>query len=297
MNPFELAKVPETATRKFRVLSLGAGVQSTCLYLLALRRLIPPIDAAVFADTGDEPAEVYRHLEWMQGLGGPTIHIVRQSSTSLGDNLILGRNSWGGSFASIPAFTSDDSGSTGIIRRQCTKEYKLTPIERWVRRSLLGKTPGQRVSADVFVTQLIGISLDEMGRALRVIKNNEHRWLSPEFPLIHRQWTRQDCLRWMQSEGFPTPPRSACVFCPYKTDEEWKRLKDGDAPGWLRAVEIDRAIRSQTSRAAQGLTDKLFLHRSCEPLESINFEARIADKATQAKQLGFWQECHGMCGN
>jgi hypothetical protein len=46
-----------------RVLSLGAGVQSTALAILAARGHLPRPDAAIFADTGWEPAAVYAHLD------------------------------------------------------------------------------------------------------------------------------------------------------------------------------------------------------------------------------------------
>ena len=90
--------------REYHVLNLGAGVQSTCLFLLArepdakLR-----FDLAVFADTGEEPAAVYRHLDYLRSLGQPEI-LVR-SAGKLGDDLIHGCNSTGQRFASIPAFT------------------------------------------------------------------------------------------------------------------------------------------------------------------------------------------------
>ena len=65
------------------ILSLGAGVQSTTLALMALRGDLPasfarPI-AAVFADTGFEPRRVYEHLYWLiQTLGAELpVHIVR----------------------------------------------------------------------------------------------------------------------------------------------------------------------------------------------------------------------------
>jgi hypothetical protein len=46
------------------VLSLGAGVQSTTLALMAAQGEIQPLpDCAIFADTGWEPATVYRHFE------------------------------------------------------------------------------------------------------------------------------------------------------------------------------------------------------------------------------------------
>ena len=49
------------------VISLGAGVQSTVLLLMAEQGLILPRPiAAVFADTGWEPRQVYQHLEWLE---------------------------------------------------------------------------------------------------------------------------------------------------------------------------------------------------------------------------------------
>ena len=65
------------------ILSLGAGVQSTTLALMAARGDLSPgfpqPMAAVFADTGWEPASVYRHLRWLIAAIGSTlpIRIVR----------------------------------------------------------------------------------------------------------------------------------------------------------------------------------------------------------------------------
>jgi len=47
------------------VLSLGAGVQSSTVALLAKHGELPMPLAAVFADTGIEPAATYRHLDWL----------------------------------------------------------------------------------------------------------------------------------------------------------------------------------------------------------------------------------------
>lgn len=53
-----------------RILSLGAGVQSTTLLLMSRHGDIAPLDGAVFADTGWEPQEVYRHLAWLEQESG-----------------------------------------------------------------------------------------------------------------------------------------------------------------------------------------------------------------------------------
>ena len=81
------------------------------------------IDYAVFADTQEEPESVYAHLDWLRSLGGPPI--LTATAGKLGDDLIHGKNSTGQRFASIPAFTSATPGVTGgMLRRQCTAEYK-----------------------------------------------------------------------------------------------------------------------------------------------------------------------------
>jgi hypothetical protein len=49
-------------TQTMRLLSLGAGVQSTTLLLMSVYGDLPKLDAAIFADTGWEPKRVYEHL-------------------------------------------------------------------------------------------------------------------------------------------------------------------------------------------------------------------------------------------
>ena len=95
-----------------------------------------PCDVAIFADTGEEPAAVYRHLSELVALSGPPIWV--RSAGKLGDDLIRGRNSTGQRFASIPAFTKDAAGKVGMVRRQCTKEYKL----RWWTGPSVGNYSG-----------------------------------------------------------------------------------------------------------------------------------------------------------
>jgi len=50
-------------TEPLHIISLGAGVQSTTMALMAAHREIEPMpDCAIFADTGWEPKAVYDHL-------------------------------------------------------------------------------------------------------------------------------------------------------------------------------------------------------------------------------------------
>lgn len=298
-----------------RVLNVGAGVGSTTAWLLALDGTIPPFDAGAFADTMGEPKAVYEHLEWMKAQGGPPIHVA--SRGDLGRNLVHGVNSYGsrrkpravgdsGRFVSIPAFTSaplDPEAGEGQTRRQCTKEYKIDVVEQIIRRVLFGLRPRQRMPRGAKVEQAFGLHDDEPRRIKSVkARMAKHPWSTPSFPLATLGMTRADCLAYLAKRVPHQVPRSACVFCPYRSDSEWKHLRDSDPDGWQKAVAIDAAIRDTASARARGMKEELFLHRSCVPLPLVDIDAGAAReelrRAAGRRQLDLFSEedCVGMCG-
>lgn len=283
--------------RPLCILSLGAGVQSTALYLMFLRGEMPvKLDAAIFADTQEEPKAVYEHLEWLKSLNGPPILIG--TAGKLGDALIRGRNSTGGRFASIPAFTTADAGKTvGITRRQCSKEYKTEVIGKVLRQEVLGLKPGQHVPRGVLVHQNIGISLDEAGRAMRMERNvPPPKYIKRCFPLIDALITRSQCKTYLADKVPHETPRSACTFCPYHDDYEWHRLKREDRMGWARAVEIDTALRTAGAVANRQMDQVMFLHRSCKPLDLVQLDPKPPQSRMVQLPMNFAGECEGMCG-
>jgi 3'-phosphoadenosine 5'-phosphosulfate sulfotransferase (PAPS reductase)/FAD synthetase len=48
------------------ILSLGAGVQSSTMALMAAHGELPMPDCAIFADTQWEPKAIYKHLDWLE---------------------------------------------------------------------------------------------------------------------------------------------------------------------------------------------------------------------------------------
>jgi 3'-phosphoadenosine 5'-phosphosulfate sulfotransferase (PAPS reductase)/FAD synthetase len=92
-----------------RVLSLGAGVQSTTLLLLSAQRHLPRLDAAIFADTGWEPRAVYEHLDRIdREIAQPAgIPILRVSCGNIRDDALDPRRR----FASMPLFVLNRDGS------------------------------------------------------------------------------------------------------------------------------------------------------------------------------------------
>lgn len=244
-----------------RVLSLGAGVQSTTLALLALEDALPKPDFAIFADTGWEPRRVYEHLDRLtEVLAGGGVPVLRVSKGSLRDDAINPDHR----YASVPYFVRNPDGTEGMGRRQCTSEYKLAPINRKVRELLGAAPPGfRRVPKGRIAEQWIGFSSDEMMRV------NDHRdgvsYIVKRYPLIELQMDRKACQRWLERHGWATVTKSACIGCPYHGNRQWRDLRDNHPGEWADAIEFDAAIRKGGSRGLP-LNGEAFLHRSRVPL-------------------------------
>ena len=263
-----------------RILSLGAGVQSSALALMAAKGEITPPDSCIFADTGAEPKKVYEWLDWLEKQLPFPVHRVMHK-----DGLLAGLEDalHGGRFASVPFYTESDRVGGGLMRRQCTREYKITPIRKKIRE-LLGLAKGERAGKKVRVIQYIGISTDEASR----MKPSQDRWIENQWPLIEKNISRLDCLEWMKKEGYPTPVKSACTFCPYHDDTLWRDMKKNDPESFAQAIEIDEKIRG----GVRGTKQRLFLHSSLQPLAEVDL--RNAEDAGQTSL--FDNECEGMCG-
>jgi hypothetical protein len=257
------------------VLSLGAGVQSSTLALMAKHGLVTPMpDCAIFADTGWEPKAVYEWLNWLETQLPFPVNRVSNGNIRLenmdGASKPLGRTT-------MPFFTSTNNG---IALRKCTKEYKIDPIEKFIRQELLGLKKGERVPNGTLVEQWRGISADEAQR----MKPSEHKWMWVRYPLaMELKMTRGDCLAWMERNGYPTPPRSACIGCPYHSDHEWMEIRKRPEE-WADAIEFDKAIRN-----AGAMRGETFLHKDRIPLDKVQFR--------KDQQPDLWgEECEGMCG-
>lgn len=184
---------------KLRVLSLGAGVQSTTLALMAARGEIEKPDCAIFADTGAEPVSVYRHLDWLEARLPFPVH--RVSGGSLGEQIRRAMSGSGARMDGRPPFFTTGGGQ---LRRQCTGDFKLDPIYKKIR-DLIGLAPRQMGPKAPVVEQWIGISLDEV----ILMKPARARWIQNRWPLVERQMSRQDCIRWSELRQLPKPPPKA----------------------------------------------------------------------------------------
>lgn len=263
-----------------RVLSLGGGVQSSCLALKIAKGELPPVEAAYFADTEDEPAKVYDWLNFLtaeiQKLPHPfPIHRVGKGEKLSVAALRVRTSESGTKYTqhATPGFLTDGR-STGMLMRQCTADFKIRVLHRAYNRDRAERT----------VVQLIGISFDELHR----MKPSGKPWLLSEWPLVENRTTRLHCHEWMKQNGYPQAPRSACIQCGYHSDQEWSRMKRETPLEFAIAVKYDHDYREALSHT--GMRGRAFLHRSLQPLDQVNFD----EQSPQVDMFG--NECEGMCG-
>jgi hypothetical protein len=254
-----------------KILSLGAGVQSTVLALLAQHGEFEKPDAAIFADTGWEPKAVYAHLDWLESV--LDFPVYRVTAGNIKDDIKQGVIA--GRFASMPFFLSNG----GMGRRQCTNEYKIQPITRKIRESV-GLQKGERAGKSISVEQWIGISLDEMQR----MKRSRLKWISHRWPLVELRMNRWDCIAWFK-EKYPGRElaKSACIACPYHSNEEYRNLSPSE---FEEACAFDEEIRF-----SKGMNNQQFIHSDRIPLRDVDLST-----AEDHGQLTFMDECDGMCG-
>jgi hypothetical protein len=270
-------------TKPLRVLSLGAGVQSTAVLLMMVHGEIPKADHVIFSDTGWEPKAVYKHLEKLEVIMAENdIPFHKVSFGNIRQDFIESETK----FATMPLYTLNKEGKKSMLMRQCTNDYKIKPLNK-IQRELAGLKKGQR-SKEHLITTVIGISLDESQR----MRTPAFSWMRNEYPLVDMGITRQDCIDWCVNHGYAIPPRSACIGCPFKRNDEWRELKNNPEE-WQDAVDFDHALR-QKERLKQRF-GWAGLHSSMKPLDEVDLRTD-QEKGVFGLFDGFNQECEGMCG-
>jgi len=327
----------EIKNKPMQIISLGAGVQSSTLSLMAARGEITPMpDAAIFSDTKAEPKAVYEWLGWLEKQLPFPVYRVSKGDLAA-DGLVVHTSKKSGKTyikSLIPAFTLQPDGKRGLLGRKCTADYKVKAIiskirelvtdsaigewrkkhkeasralSKWDSENTIikafnkGKPKSERkmflmrpdwaweeCQSDALAVSWIGISYDESHR----MKDSKVSWIRNEWQLVTRALTRDACIRWMAKNGFPEPPRSACRFCPFHSDDEWIRLRDNEPEEFDMAVEYEKKLQDSASRQV-ALTGIPFLHGDCIALDKVKF---IPTKKGFRQISLFGNECEGMCG-
>lgn len=247
-------------------------------------------NCAIFADTQAEPQAVYVWLDWLEEqLSFPVYRVtagnLRKENLRLRTSKRNGQRYWK---VFVPSYTLDGKSKKGQYRRKCTADFKIRPIIKKQRslvprdKYLQWKREHKGDRAHPLVESWIGISWDEGHRAKSSREGFE--WIKHRWPLLDLGLSREDCIEWMGDHGYPHPPRSACIFCPYHSDEEWTNLTPGEFQEAV-AFEKTKQIMAEMCKGAWGVP---FLHPSRIPLDQVKFQNNKRDH--------WGNECEGMCG-
>ena len=250
-------------------LSLGWGVQSWTIAAMVALGDLPPVDLAIHADTSYEAAGTYAHAaKWTPWLVERGVKVVTVSPA----NLDVVRDWSNSRSVMIPAFTQAQDGSHGQVKRQCTHDWKLMPIRRYLRQMIPNPKPGA-------VECWQGISLDEWHR----MRTSDVQYINNVYPLVEGRMTRRDCITWLLAHDLDVPPKSACVFCPFHSLGHWKTMKAEGGHDWRLAEGVDLAIRNHRP------CHELFVHPGRKPLA----EAVRIPEDDGTKQLELDLPCDG----
>lgn len=274
------------------IISLGAGVQSSTMALMAAAGEITPMpECAIFADTHHEPKAVYEWLGWLEKqLPFPVYRVSRGDLWKAATTVRRTKDGQRTYISTgIPIFFTGAEGGElttrkGIGKRQCTRDFKTDAIVKKTRE-LVGLKRVNK-STPVLATTWIGISADEAGRA----KRSRERWITKRHPLLELDMDRLDCLQWMADHGYPTPPRSACIFCPFHDDESWLALSPEELFR-VAAMEVQLQAAYAKASAIDGVP---YFHEKRIPILQVKFEPKPKDNKRQRRLFG--AECEGMCG-
>jgi hypothetical protein len=253
------------------VISLGAGKQSSYMLLTALEGAFKyKPDFAIFSDTGCEPDYVYSYVTWLKEYVKTKYNfdIVIVSAGNIVDDTL---NYLDGKKSRVAALPLRLSGNGGLIMRQCTNDYKIAPLRKHLQTIRNGNK----------VRLWIGISLDEIER----IKDSTVKYIENYYPLIENRIRIDQIINWFRENEMREPGKSACLICPFHSDNYWKVFKKQYPNEFEKACKFDDAIRNYPN-----LKRQTFLSKHLKPLREIDF--------TQHPSLfpELIEECNGLCG-
>lgn len=265
------------------ILHNGGGVQTGTMVEMIADGILPKPDAVISADTGNEPSYIYQ--QWQRDkeiLASIHVPFLMVNNGNILDDLYSGKR-----FAAMPLFTrqytdiegfglSGQSYRDGKMKRQCTSEYKIVPIEREIRTMLLemglakeSKNGRIYINRGVIVESWIGYTTDEIERVNRM---KQAKWQHFRFPLIELKMTKADCVQWLKDNDKPPRLSSACAICPLIGNAQRRQIRDNDPIGWKRAIKFDNDLRNGDLRIAVTAKGDLYLSDKFIPLSQLNID-------------------------
>jgi hypothetical protein len=268
------------APTKPQILSYGGGVQSVAMAILVATGELPRPDLIVMADTGREATPTWRYLSTVVG---PLLaeHDLRVE--------IAGRElakvdlySHEGKVL-MPMFQKRKDGTMGKLKTFCSTEWKRYVVMRYVSAWLKDRGLQKRGrGVDVWM----GFTIDEIDR----VKRSPKAWFWRVYPLIgflessafgessYPVLSRSNCKDIIRAHGLPIPQKSACWMCPYRSNAEWRELRESDPGDFARAEQLEEDLRRDDPH--------IYLHSQGVRLGLVDFGSPEEAEAEQCN-LGF----------
>lgn len=261
-------------TSPLRVFNYGGGVQSNAALVLAAQGKID-FQLFIFANVGND-SENPATMDYIERVARPYaaahgIELVEvQKTNRAGVKETIHGNLFAKEFVNIPMYipTRANANKGAPIRRVCTSNFKVRAIERYVkqrtginetlRRERKEKARGPRP----LVVNGFGISLDEWHR----MRKPDYEWQAFEYPLIDMKIDREGCFKIIADAGLPTPPKSACWFCPFHSKEEWQRIRRETPALFDQAIQLEHDVQAMRTRQGKPM---LWLTNKVAPLAEV----------------------------
>lgn len=217
-------------------ISYGGGIQSTAMVVLAATGRIHA-DVALFANVGDKaeypPTLTYVRdvaVPWAASHGLEIIEVAHHGTPMQPVDLHDALMDHPRGYVPIPMMRS----ASGPMMRVCTDNWKVRPIERWIKDNV--------DPVDLPAGVMVGISVDEIERAGRTPVS---KWQNRTYPLLDLGLNRFDCAQVIRDAGLPVPPKSACYFCPYHRPAHWSELRRDEPDLFAETQAIEDSVNER----------------------------------------------------
>lgn len=260
-----------TEDNSMKILSCGAGMQSTALALMSCENArnpgkfpcVPVYDLVCFCDLGKEPPWVLRQVEFIRNACqqvGIRFEILK--SPLYEDYL---KDFGNKRVVSVPFWSIGEDGKKGKMLRNCTLEYKIGLIQKYVRWQLLGYRKGQRTKPeDIKRHEMhIGFSFEEKHRC----RENPNKMFVNKFPLVDMGLERKDNYAYIRDCWGLETKASACSFCPYHRNFFFKYLKENEIQEYKDLVAFDEMLEREQPKTK--ITSKLYISRSRKRISDL----------------------------
>lgn len=257
-----------------KILSCGAGMQSTALALMSCENvkspgkypMVPVYDLVCFCDLGKEPPWVMKQVNFVKQVcenAGIKFEILK--SPLYEDYL---KNFGHQRVVSVPFWTVNEDGKKGKMLRNCTLEYKINLIQKYVRWEILGYKKGQRTKPeDMKIHEMhIGFSYEERRRC----RENPHKMFYNVFPLVDMKLERKDNYAYIKDVWGLETKASACTFCPFHRNYFFQYLKTNAKQEYRDLVAFDHLL--ETEQPNTKITSKLYISRSRKRIAELSEE-------------------------